>query len=1474
MKFSLREHMQQSAGMRMARFFSLCFDVCGWIEKQHREGRVLAKLCPDMIFVDSQTRQVELDESVHVVDEIDRYLPYIPPEQIGKANKEADYRSDFYSLGVVFYEFLTGELPFSARDVLEWSYVHKTVELKPLDDLNPEIPSVLSDIIMKLLNKSPDERYQSVVGLSADLQKCYTEFQTTGQVKPFVLGEMDLVGHLKSQSTFLERTAEISVITELYNRVSRGYMEVLLVSGAPGVGKTALVKEFNQKVIGSEGYFVYGHFNQDQNDTACFTVIQVIRTLVKQILIDKWQEQCNWENISCGTSDYERLLLQINLEMQRLLDKNCQVRQTEQTERDTSLNALEEQLVESFKSLLQIIPQSEYPIVIFLDDLQWIDVFSVKLLQVMTSVLSKEHVLLLGGYRTSETDQNHPLFSTKHCLKDEQIPVTYVRLNALDMDATCKLVMHVLKSEDEDIKAFAKGVFCKSAGNPSCIIEIIWELYEKGHLFFSLDEWRWKYDGRGLYNISIAESAIKSVLQRISELPAETVELLEFASCLGKELDLDILSVALNRNVRWIQETIQPALNLCVVVEKSSKYEFWHDLVVETFYSLMSDMEKKEAHFALGKAILQKSMQIKDKQDLFRAINHLDQGIDLIDNEEERMVLAECNLKVVREGKTFIEPAVLLKYLEVGLGLLPENSWESCYRLTFDLYMEYYRYKFMREDFQAAEPIFKLLVEKAKTPSDKVELYCQKTTLCVGYYTDEEAILSGLAALKYMGFKMPMNPSNMHLVKEFLIISSQLARREIESLLELEEMKDDRLKKIMSILASLVPPSSLVNSGLFKYILLKMVSISLKYGNCEESALAYASFGLVCSQLGRIREAVKFKDLSVALAEKYNCSTVMAEAYYTISVYLNHWISPLRESLTYAEKAHQYACESGYALFITAIQTEMVQMRYAMGESLHALYCQNIAALVENAFYEMPALLDILYTVNQFIMNLKGETFDSFTFSSIDYYEDSVANRMLQTNSGIIVPFYYLMKMHSCYLHGKPEETFRIAMDIQNKLELIDGKILYVEHVYWACLAVSAVYHKLANEEKKRAWKLFKKNMQLLKKWAGICKENFSHKYSLVSAEQYRLDRDVEKAMTAYQNAIKLAQARGYLFDAAVACELAARFYLDLGFEQNAQVHLVNACKLYRDYGAVQKVNFLKAEYPEMLAEIEYIPLRKQEELNVYDTNRQEEAAADDSVAENLTIMSKVSQRTDVLLLKEISETSLGDIDLNDLLKKLLVITVKSTGAQRACLMEVRNNRIITIAHKENRDEAVICFNMDTDVQLFSHSVVMSVISTGEPLILGNASCDLVFGRERYIRDAAVKSVLCLPIFTKDDLVGILYLENNLTTSAFSMKRVDILGKLTAHAIKVWKLASVFRENRTNDIEIKQVSSISFTERETKIIQLMIEGLSNLEIAERMHISEGTVKWHSNKIFKKLGVKNRTQAVLRISELQGNSKDF
>lgn len=206
--------------------------------------------------------------------------------------------------------------------------------------------------------------------------------------------------------------------------------------------------------------------------------------------------------------------------------------------------------------------------------------------------------------------------------------------------------------------------------------------------------------------------------------------------------------------------------------------------------------------------------------------------------------------------------------------------------------------------------------------------------------------------------------------------------------------------------------------------------------------------------------------------------------------------------------------------------------------------------------------------------------------------------------------------------------------------------------------------------------------------------------------------------------------------------------------------------------------------------------------------------------------------------------------------------------------MEVRNNRIITIAHKENRDEAVICFNMDTDVQLFSHSVVMSVISTGEPLILGNASCDLVFGRERYIRDAAVKSVLCLPIFTKDDLVGILYLENNLTTSAFSMKRVDILGKLTAHAIKVWKLASVFRENRTNDIEIKQVSSISFTERETKIIQLMIEGLSNLEIAERMHISEGTVKWHSNKIFKKLGVKNRTQAVLRISELQGNSKDF
>lgn len=1478
MKSSLAEHMTQSVSARVERFYSLCFPVCEFIEKQHREGKVLGKLNPEVIHVDPQTRQVELKYDSHTSAS---FLPYISPEQTGKIIRQVDHRSDLYSLGVVYYELLTGELPFRADDVLGWSYAHVAIEPKSPDKVNPDVPLMLSSIIMKLLRKSPDERYQSVVGLKADLHRCWVEWQARGASDPFPLGQMDLFMHLRSESELFGRDKETATLMAAYDRVCQGNMELVIVSGYSGVGKTALVNHFRQKVLDRRGSFAYSGFAQCKEDASYTAVIHTIRELVQQIIVDRLQKNGNWETMSNGMFDAnEDVLMQTCVKLQRLLDEF-------QASGNRTFASFESRLFELCKSLLQMLLQSEQPFVMFLDDLQRLDSVTVKLIQALITDVSQGRMLLIGAYRTGEVSKMHPVFSLIQSLADKHISVTHMMLKALDLTSTQQFVRSMLKCKEKDLTVLSNGIFHKSAGNPLYIKQIIKQLYNKGYLYLSSEELCWKCDYEGLRSIPFDESLLELVLERMLELPPETINLLKLASCLGRGFDSAVLAVSLNRAESSIREILQPAINLDVIIEQnrvdllnnvaqkdedtnrwySGCYEFLHDRVVEVVYSLMSDEEKKEAHLQVGRAILKKD-STASCSDVIAAVNHLNLGMDLIRDEGERLQLAEYNLRVVKEAKASIQSAGLLQYLEAGMKLLPKNSWDFHYRLMFDLYMEYYRCKFVQNGFCAAEPIFNLLESKAKSQSDKVELYCQRTVLCVGHYTDEEAIRSGLSALKLTGLKIPMSPNKGHLLQEILYIRLRLFGRKVESLLDYPEMEDERARKIMTILVSLIPPASVSNPELFSYILLKMTSISLKHGNTDYSAFGYACYGVICSQFGDVRKAMEFRDVSLALAERHGSSACKCTVYYAIAVYLNHWSTHLRQNLDYAEKSYHYARESGDTLLAGSIQTEMVQIRYVMGESLRAIHRQNAVALAENRFYNMSDLVDILQTVNQFIKNLRGETFGPFTFSSIDYDEDIVADRMVQTNSGIIVPFYYLMKMQSYYLHGKPEESFRIALELHNELGVIEGKILYAEHVYWACLSALAAFSRLQEDRKRKAAKVLRKNLSFLKTWSQMCEDNFSHKYHLVSAERAGLNGNNPVAMNMYERAIVLALKNGYLFDAAIACELAAEFYLKLGFEQNGHVHLVNAYKLFAKYGAALKLKFLRAKYPEILSELEHIPVQDYTEVDELDGGSDERYI--DGSAKGLEAFSGIGESADFVALREMSDSFLKSLNLYDSLKKVLGVIVKSSGAQRACLLGVKKDGIFVIGGKECGHEPVICHKEQGDDGFlpFSYSVVMYVINTGKPLVLGDASCGSLFKRERHIQDFGVKSVMCLPIFLQDNLEGILYIENNLGTCVFSMEYANALGKLALQAINAWKLARRLDEKDFGSIDASSGTLVSFTDKETRIIELMVEGLSNLEIAERLHLSEGTIKWHSNKIFRKLGVKSRTQAVLKVNELR------
>ncbi|MGI6629778.1 MAG: AAA family ATPase [Bacillota bacterium] len=1475
MLYSLSDYIKQINDKRVDSFFAVCFPICNLIEEQHGKGIILKKLNPDIIYMDPQNEKAELRFNSGGIHE---FLPYVSPEQTGRINRQVDERSDFYSLGVIFYRLLTGKLPFQAQDFLGWCYAHISIKPKSPHELNQEIPFALSSIIMKLLAKSPDERYQSIYGLKNDLARCCQQWREAGKIELFTLGQADIPHRLQFQSKLFGREEETAVLIDAFNKVCQGSIESVIISGYPGIGKTALVQEFAKYIASGQGQFICGCYRQFQEDIPYIGIIQAIQDLIRQILAEPKQKIKRWGNrIQQVLGINGGIMTDIIPELKLISGEFPSVREIPPRES-------ENRFFQVFKSFLQIFIQGEHPLVLFLDDLQWIDPASKKLIEAIMTDTSEGRLLFIGAYRTNEVDKSHPVFSLIQTMEKSCVPVREIMLEALDKNNTQDLIKDILKCAGKEIKALVNVVFRKSAGNPLYIKQILQNIYEDGYLYFSSSESCWKYKDVGLQNINVEGNIVEYVVNRIKKLPQETVDVIKFASCLGKKFNIDTLSASLNQSADWIEQALQPALNMGIIIEEADKsirdnllshseqekngifsvgYEFLHDRVKEAAYSLMTEAEKKAAHYRAGRAILENIDSVSPGIGIFEAVDHLNLSIDLIRDVNERVELAEYNLKAGEKAKLSIALSSALKYFETGIKLLPENSWNYNYNLSFKLYLEYYWCMFSCYGFSRGEPIFEILINKAKSRLDKMEIYFRKTMLCTGYYRPEEAILSGLAALDQMGLRIPINPGKIYLIKEILFIKQQLIGKE-NSLLDLSEMSNDRAKRIMSLLANLTPPTSLINPNLFSLILLKMTNISLRYGNTDYSSFAYACYGIICSsRLGDFKKAVKMQEIALALAEKYNNYSVKCKVYYTVGIYLSHWNKHLRNSLKYGEMANYYAHETGDWLMMGVVQTEMVQIKCMLGESLRGIHDQFEIAL-EHINYGMPDSLNLLNTINQFIKNLKGETINSFSFSTEDYDENTVADSLIRTNKGFIVSHYYLMKIQSYYLHGGYMEAYDTALKSYRKLDSVLGKMLYAENIYWACLTASAAYELLDMSRQKKAKSLIKNNLRQLKKWSEVCEENFLHKYSLVSAEQHRLKGNIQEAMDMYQEAIFLAQKNGFTLDMAVAYELAARFYLKLGFEKNGLIHMVSAYQSYVEFGAVLKARLLKEEFPQILSEIEKIAVEEEMEKA-----RKNSAAAIEEMEISREISPEISAHVDYLILSRVTDSFCESKDLEISLKKLLNVIVESSGAQRACLMTVKDEKLVLIAKKEMGQVPVV-FPKESKGhknRLYSQSVVMYVLNSGKSVIIDDAMQDITYNNDSYIRQKEIRSVLCLPIFLQDNLEGILYLENNITPCAFILERTEIIKKLALQAINTVRVAMMLNEKNSMNEKKKQYASELLTEKEIKILELMVEGLSNREIAERIFISEGTVKWHTNRIYKSLNVGNRAQAVIKAKEL-------
>ena len=1459
MLVSLVEFMSESK-RELQEFLTTSTVLCRWLEEQHAAGVVLEQLTPHRIFLDRQKQAVEFRDSPN---NLEQYLPYMSPEQAGRLKLPADARSNLYSLGVIFYQLLTDRLPFAAEDALGWSYAHTSLKPRSPTEVNNNIPPVVGEIVLKLLAKNPYDRYQSAAAVRADLERCYYEWQRKGTIAPFTLGLADSIRRMRSAGQLVGRDQELRRLQGAFRRVLEGAVEIVLIAGYPGIGKTALFEEFQNMVSEPKADFVRGDFDQFRTTAPYAVLLEILRERMRQILAAEPNQTAVWRDKFRDVLEKNgALITEIIPELELITGP------FEAVAHQSALEA-EQRFGRTFRDFVQLALGGEQPVVVFLDNLQWMDAASCQMLQPLFSQIEDSRLLFIGAYRSSEMRDDHPFFALLSSVQSSTaIPVNTIDLDALTKPQTQQLVCSLLPLEDDGLHELVDEVYSKSAGNPFLVKQILQKLYEDGSLSFSPQRLRWQYRGEAERETALPQGVIELVRERIKRLPGQTVEALKLAACLKQPFAIDSLAAILDVPVVQIQQHLQPALDAAIISEASRyptvkpsargappapSFGFLHDQIRETVYALIPLSERRVIHRMAGKRLLAKA--VGDSSDLlFEVVDHLNESAELIEGEAERLELAELNLKTAQKAKAMMALESALRYLTAALELLPSDHWQQVHRLSYEIYSIYYYCRFVVEGFDSAEPVFAELIKNAEPGDELVDAYQLKTILCTGYHTDVEAIKAGITGLRHLGLKIPMHPKPWDIAWEMVLVSLQFARGQIRSLLSQPPMWDVQARKTMELLADLVPPASLVNPELFVYTVLKMNRLTLRYGRCDTSAFAYACYAVVAYALGwnspRITE---LQEVALELAES-SSESMRYRTYYVVSSFLNHWNKHLQTSLEYAKQVHAAAYEHGDTIFAGAAVTDMVQTQHVLGESLDKLAELNEMALRETGKYGMQFLVDVLRAVDSYISSLKGETLDEYIIPR------NTLQRMLETDSAMIVPYYYLMSIQVDYLRGDYAGAYAHVREISDKLESLKGKILYVEHIYWGCLATAAVYQDLEPREQNKALKQLRAYAKQLEKWSRWCPVNFLHKYKLVSAQLPQMKADHSKRMELYEEAIASAEKHGYILDAALASELAAHHYAVLGMDQYAEIYRRRAQDRYTRFGATGKARQLagSTEPGDRLGE----GTEQAAALDVSDV----QPSSGSYLTDSESLPQEFSRLADFLTISKALDSLIARDGAESGIRKVLEITAASAGAQRVYVLAADGEQGV-LAFREADGSCGSVLDRDSELDhSVAKSVVGYVVNTGKAVVVDNAVQSTVFGKDEYIVEHRPLSIQCVPIYLKDELAGVMYLENNLTVGAFSADRVEILQKLGALALSSIESHGGSRSAAAEASQPQVAELELLTDRERRILSLMALGLSNREIAERVYLSEGTVKWHTNKIFKKLGVQSRTQAVMKALE--------
>ncbi|RJS21321.1 protein kinase [Corallococcus sp. H22C18031201] len=1372
--------------MPLERFLELAVRIAAVVAALHARDVLHKDLKPLHLLVHPTTSEVKLT-GLGLASRLPRHptpapgprrvegsLPYLAPEQTGRTHRAPDLRADLYALGVTLYQLLTGRLPFEAGDALEWIHCHVARPPRSPFERVPDLPRPVGELLLKLLAKMPEDRYQSARGLEDDLARCLEQWRAHGRIEPFALDARQVSGRLQPPRRLYGRDADAATLhRHLQHVIDTGTPELLLVSGYSGIGKSTLVRELLAPEARSRGAFVSGKFEQYQRDLPYATFVQAFRERVLELLAQGEERIAAWgERLREALGINGQLVIDVIPQVELLIGPQPPVPEVPPAEARNRFRAV-------LRRFIGVLTQDGQPLVLLLDDLQWADSASLALLQDLLTAPHAHPLFIVGTYRDNEVTPRHPLAWMRDEARRGGARITNLELGPLSEEDVTALLADTLRGSREDVAPLAGLVHEKTAGNPFFTLQFLAALYAEHLLEFDGQRLAWRWDLERIRAKGFTDNVAEFMAEKLRRLPRETQEALGPLANLGPRAGLDLLARFLDRDETQTRAALEEAVRAGLLRPEEERYAFVHDRVREAAASRVPDEARAALHLRLGRMLRARLTPESPTEERFAAAHQLNLGRHLITAPAEREDLRRLDMLVAARAKAAVAYASARDHLRLATELLPEDAWAAHPAETFALYLERSECEYLAGDFACADALFHQLVDSTRSDVEHARIAILRMRLyqVSGRYSD--GVDAALEALARLGVTFPETVPELRAATQAKAraVPEALRGRPIAELEEAPVVTDPRVRAILDLLAEAIPCASISRPELFPVLALEALHVSLREGNTEASCFAYSAYGSMrVSVFQDIPSAFAYSEMSLRLNARFHDVRRRGMLLHLHGNFIHSWGRPFSTTLPIVEEAFRACLEVGDLVFAGYLSALTVWLHWELGEPLDAVLeaSRPYAAFARDSHNE--PMYQSIRAQQQFVAALRGRTRGPTRLDDASFDAEACLEELTRVSAHTALAFFHVIQELTALIQDEPEEALEAALRAAPWTRALMGLPIEATHAFALGLTLTSPVARAADATRLQTLPSLQSLLDRLEHWAEHSPRNYRAPYLLLSAEVARVEGREAEAARLYPQAALAARTSGLLHHEALAHERAAAFHRARGADALAAESLRDARAAYVRWGAEGKVRRLDQRHPS-LAEVRAPP-----------------SSATVAVS---------NEQLDLLAVVKASQIISGVIERDELIRTLLRVVLEQGGAQRGVLVLAQGDDLLIEAEatlEGHRVETALHPSLPvvTTPTLVPPSLLRYAALTGARVLLDDASLSERFSQDPYIAQRRPRAVLALPVRRQARVVGLLYLENNLLTGAFTPERLAALELLASQAAISLENAQLLARERTS----------------------------------------------------------------------------